>query len=104
MNCAGMNSSEGEAGIHSCLLMGHVSFSAAGPDLSNERDASLPPLLNHLFLTVILHTLEKLKHFLVVDSLNVSPDWLLKRFPLRGLTAITTRLLILIAACKQSSI
>ena len=84
MDCARMSSSEGEAGIHTCLLMGHVSFSPAGPDLKNERDASLPLLLNSLFLTVILHTLEKLKYFLVISLLNVSPEWLLKRFPLHG--------------------
>lgn len=62
-----------------CLPVARVSFSQAGPDLKDEREASLP-LLNHLFLIVILHTLEKFKYFLVIDLLNVSRDWLLKRF------------------------
>ena len=60
--------------------MVHVSFSQAGPDLKNEREVSLPLFLNDLFLIVILHTREKFKYFLVIDLLNVSPDWLLKRF------------------------
>ena len=63
-----------------CLPMVHVSFSQAGPDLKNEREVSLPLFLNRVFLIVILHTLEKFKYFLVIDLLNVSPDWLLKHF------------------------
>lgn len=60
--------------------MAHVSFSQAGPDSKNEREVSLTLFLNRVFLIVILHTLEKFKYFFVIDLLNVSPDWLLKRF------------------------
>lgn len=79
MNCPRMNSFTVDGGIQALLIVymctfhtfGHCYF---GQDFANGEEISLPFLLNHLFFIVSLHSLEKLKHFLVIDLLNILSD------------------------------